>query len=91
MMSTKPELRRSVLSTGREHWELTPGPLLDPTMCLLLGRSSSASFHCDNISVRAMALLSSVSPSSELLNLRVVLGTPKLAVGVRSEGRLEES
>lgn len=35
-----------------------------------------------------MALESSVHPSSEVLSLRVVLGTSTLAVNVRSEGGL---
>lgn len=29
-----------------------------------------------------------MSPSSELPKLRVVLGTPKLAIGIRTEGDL---
>lgn len=34
--------------------------------------------------------MSSMSPASELLNLRVIMGTPKPAVGVKSEGSLKD-
>ena len=35
-----------------------------------------------------IAILSSVSPSSELRNLRVVLRAPKLSIDVKNEGLL---
>lgn len=44
-----------------------------------------------NVTVSVMALLSSASPSSKLLKLKVILGLSKPAAGIRSDDGIGDS
>ena len=65
-------------STGKGQLQVHALGSLDSALCAsFLGRLYSVSFHCNTLTTRMMALLSSEGSSSKLMNLTVVSETLK--------------